>query len=1585
MISVKPKKIFQLSFPILLAMMLMAAWLFLLPGGATAQTTALPVINEFVANTTGTDVDEFVEIFGDPSTNYFTYTVLTVEGDSTSNVGTVDGVWQVGTTDANGYWTTGSLSNGIENGTQTLLLVEEFSGTVSTDLDTDNDGVIDVTPWSTIIDSVGVNDGGGTDIVYSPVILSPGYDGMSFTPGGASRIPNGADSDSAADWMRNDFDGAGLPGYTGTAIPGEAYNTPGAVNQEVVLINEFVANHTGTDTNEFIEVFGLASTDYSAYTLLQIEGDSTGAGTIDRIWPVGSSDASGYWFSGYLNNSIENGTVSLLLVSGFSGALSDDLDTDNDGVLDVTPWISVADSVAVTDGDMGDWTYADISLAPSFDGGSVTVGGASRIPNGVDSDQPADWVRNDFDGEGIPGFIGTPQSGEALNTPGSVNILISYDNDLSVTKSGPLIAQPGDDLIYTITLENLSAVTVTNVVLTDTLAVSTTYVSDSSAIMAANPSIGVYVWSYGDVPGMFSETFQLTVTVDAAAPDGLDLVNTVLVDTNMTGDDPANSTDTWLTGLKQVIPIHDVQYVPDPVTADASALLGQLVVVEGVVTAEPGEIEYSTTTISRTFTIQDPAGGPWSGLTVYSPNGLAGLSIPEGTLVRVVGTVTEYFGLTELTLVNGASDVAILSTGNPLPAPQVLPTGDYQTAATAEQWESVLVEFQNADVTATLTFGEWAFDDGSGATNADDSGAYDGDLTYLPVVGDTYRSIRGIASYTFSVYKIEPRYDSDIGLRVDTPIITKSAPAQVLPGSVYTYTITVQNLFDYTLTGVGIGDSVPANTTLAYVLDGGVPSGGFITWSVGDLAPFASAVVRFAVTAPNFATTVTNVTYGVQATNFVTATLGAPVPTVVGDHILIRQIQGSGDTSPYVGGDVFGVRGVVTNIHYNNATGTSADAFFMQDPSPDGNTLTSEGIYVYAPTYADSLQVGDAITVSGTVEEYFGMTQIGNVTAAVTGTTSATILPVVVAMPVPVGTTLERYEGMLIEIDDLTVSQNYFQGRYGQLTLSSQGRMYNPTNGNGLGDTFDLDMRRMIILDDNTSGQNPDPIPYVGQDNTNRAGDLIPELTGTLDYGPINSNSPPARHYRLMPTEVVTITRINQRTTAPEVVGGNLKVASFNVLNYFTTLDTGSPVCGPSGGLDCRGANTPEEFIRQRTKIITALLAIDADVIGLMEIENHPTDAAVIDLVNGLNAISGAGTYDYVATGPVGTDAIKVALIYNASRVSPVGSYLVDNDPIHDRPPVAQAFSLDANGEVFVAVVNHFKSKGSCPPPGDPNADQGDGQGCWNLKRVQQAQALLTFIDTIETSTGDADVLVIGDLNSYGIEDPILTLTGAGLTDEAAQFIPAASRYSYVFDGLAGYLDHALATTSLDAQIAGATFWHINADEPVFLDYNTEFNPPQYYQPDAYRSSDHDPVMVGINLGSPSLNLTKAVTPTVDVDLGGVVTYTITLDNSGTQPANGVLLTDTLPAAVDFGGWVQQSGAAVVNDEITWSGNLSTGASVTLVFTATVVNDVAYNGQTVLNSAAYQLGAHSGSADASFEIRFVNYVYLPVVIREFTP
>jgi hypothetical protein len=320
------------------------------------------------------------------------------------------------------------------------------------------------------------------------------------------------------------------------------------------------------------------------------------------------------------------------------------------------------------------------------------------------------------------------------------------------------------------------------------------------------------------------------------------------------------------------------------------------------------------------------------------------------------------------------------------------------------------------------------------------------------------------------------------------------------------------------------------------------------------------------------------------------------------------------------------------------------------------------------------------------------------------------------------------------------------------------------------------------------------------------------------------------------------------------------------VLNYFTTFTNGQTAAGLTGqgctlggassASNCRGAASITEFNRQRDKIVNAILALDADIVGLMEIQNSSdasgnssaaSDAAVQNLVDGLNVKAGSTLYRIVPrTTFIGTDAIRVAMIYKPSRVTTAGASLTDTDPIHNRPPLAQAFQTVAGNAKFSVIVNHFKSK-SCGGATGADLDQGDGQGCYNDRRKQQATRMLGFISTVQQAAGDNDVLVIGDLNAYGKEDPIDILTSGGLVDQVSRFV-GGTGYSYVFDGELGYLDHALATASLSAQVNGTAHWKINADEPSVIDYNTEFNPPGLYSSEFYRASDHDPVLIGMSL-----------------------------------------------------------------------------------------------------------------------------------------
>jgi predicted extracellular nuclease len=565
-------------------------------------------------------------------------------------------------------------------------------------------------------------------------------------------------------------------------------------------------------------------------------------------------------------------------------------------------------------------------------------------------------------------------------------------------------------------------------------------------------------------------------------------------------------------------------------------------------------------------------------------------------------------------------------------------------------------------------------------------------------------------------------------------------------------------------------------------------------------------------------------------------------------HWKIHEVQGDGASSPLEGDYVILEAVVVGDFQEAD----ELEGFFLQeeDDEADANPETSEGIYIDDDGFGVDVEEGDVVRLYGTVEESFGRTQMTDLTDVEVCSTGSTVTPASITLPVAGLDVWEYIEGMALDLTQtLFVTDNYNQGRYGEVSLSVDGRLFNPTNvvtpgaaANALQDANDL---KRILLDDGSSEENPEPPPYFMADGTLRAGDSLDGLAGVLDYG--------FSTYRVHPTEDVEFMRVNERPEVPDEVGGALTVASFNVLNYFTTIDEGQDDCGPSADLECRGADSPEEFVRQRTKIIAALQAMDADIVGLMEIENNET-AAVEDLVAGLNDAMGAGTYSYIDTGTIGTDAIKVALIYKPGTVTPAGDYQVLDsaaDPTFNddknRPVLAQTFEEIASGETVTVAVNHLKSKGSdCEDVGDP--DTGDGQGNCNLTRTSAAVAQANWLAADPTGSGDPDVLVIGDLNAYAMEDPIAALTSRGYLDLVAAYLDSEDAYSYTFFGQAGYLDQGLASGPLVLQVTGATIWHINSDEPNALDYN-DYNQDTLYQPDPFRSSDHDPVIVGLALG----------------------------------------------------------------------------------------------------------------------------------------
>ncbi len=593
-------------------------------------------------------------------------------------------------------------------------------------------------------------------------------------------------------------------------------------------------------------------------------------------------------------------------------------------------------------------------------------------------------------------------------------------------------------------------------------------------------------------------------------------------------------------------------------------------------------------------------------------------------------------------------------------------------------------------------------------------------------------------------------------------------------------------------------------------------------------------------------------------------------------EVKIHDVQGDGLASPLVGQTVI-IEGIVVG-DYQDDVGTNGDlnGFFVQeeDADTDANPLTSEGIFVFNgsdPTV--DVNLGDLVRVEGSVSEFFDKTQITSFSdVAVVSSGNPLPTPAIVTLPYSDVADLEAFEGMSVLFPQSLVIAEYFNfDRFGEMVLTTE-RAPQPT---AVYEPGSVDAQNLatsnalsrITLDDGRTSQNPDPALHPNGavfDLTNRfrGGDTITNLPGVMDFSFGN--------YKVQPTTGGTYDVENPRQLSPDPVGSDLTVATFNVLNYFTTLDDSGEICGPLENQGCRGADDADEFTRQRDKIIDAIVTMDADVVGLVEIENHPTDAALDDLVAGLNDVAGPGTYAAVTTGPVGPDVIKVALIYQPANVSPQGGFAVLDTPAFldpnnlgddkNRAALAQSFVGSSSGGVFTVAVNHLKSKGSGCGAGDDDPEQGS---C-NLTRTLAAQELADWLQTDPTGSGDADFLIIGDLNSYDKEDPIDALKAGGYVDLILRDLGEFA-YSYVFSGQWGYLDYIMANGSMESQVTGTTIWHINADEPDILNYDTSFKKDAQdllYEPNAFRSSDHDPVIVGLELTATPL---QAKTHAVDV------------------------------------------------------------------------------------------------------------------------
>ncbi|MBK1735112.1 hypothetical protein CKO15_07395, partial [Halorhodospira abdelmalekii] len=581
--------------------------------------------------------------------------------------------------------------------------------------------------------------------------------------------------------------------------------------------------------------------------------------------------------------------------------------------------------------------------------------------------------------------------------------------------------------------------------------------------------------------------------------------------------------------------------------------------------------------------------------------------------------------------------------------------------------------------------------------------------------------------------------------------------------------------------------------------------------------------------------------------------LSQPPSAIAAEPTPVHEIAGQGAAAarlPRQGTEV-SVEGVVTAVFFGSQDGADREGaqgrersdgranagsrdrglngFFIQgrERAPDGKP---SGLFVYAPQLSEAqrarLEPGRLVTLQGQVGRFRGRPQLEWIEALEVGAEhpiDTYTLQWPAAQP-------ERYEGVHVQVEPahgshFVVSGTYQLATHGTLKLTPQRRAFRPTNfwpQSGPADPALADAR--LLLDDGSYAWGPDPIPYLDEEGTRRVGSGVEPLTGVLTYA--------FEQWRLHPTASPQFTPRNPRPEAlPEPASEAVRIAAFNVENYFLTLGQ-------------RGADSAAALSRQRAKLLAAAEMLKADLLVLVEMENDP--AAPEDFIAHL-ARATEQPWRLVRGGESGSDAIKVAMAYRSDRLELLAEPVRDARPVHHRPPLLAWFRPRDGGPPFGVAGIHFKAKVGCPERGDIDR----GQGCWNLRRTEQAEALAEFIaQWRERGAVAGPVLITGDLNAYGAEDPVRALRAAGKIDLVAAHVAWPQRYTYVFRGESGYLDHALAPQRLAEQVCAVHLLPINADEPRFLEFDDGGPQGRHLNQNAFRSSDHDPLAVDLCLSA---------------------------------------------------------------------------------------------------------------------------------------
>ncbi len=529
----------------------------------------------------------------------------------------------------------------------------------------------------------------------------------------------------------------------------------------------------------------------------------------------------------------------------------------------------------------------------------------------------------------------------------------------------------------------------------------------------------------------------------------------------------------------------------------------------------------------------------------------------------------------------------------------------------------------------------------------------------------------------------------------------------------------------------------------------------------------------------------------------------------------IASVQGARPVSPLIDQQVT-VQGVVTLVQ-------SGQGLYLEEPDSDQDKSTSNAVFVQSTELPDEVGPGSWISAEGKVTEIrkgrnslTALTDVGDITQCSSGQT----LPLTsVALPLR-GLEREALEGMRITVNGtLTVTDTY-QFRRGKLSLAGNGFQFTATEVIAPGVEAIAYAKKnraftlRILLPEKTGGS-----------ELLASGSTIDGITGVMAHD--------GRRSRVV-IQLMPAAEPPSFAAPGQAAEGELRVVGMNLYNFFNGDGQGGGFPTP------RGARTAAKFTAQRQRIGAAIKVLNPHVLAVMELENDgfgPFSAAADFITTVQQATATAWQAARPADDNTGADKIRVGLFYRVDLLEAMGPAQTLSGPEfrRSRQPLAQLFKQRHNNEKILVVVNHLKSKGSCPDSGD-NANQQDGQGCWNLARTAAAMKMTAWVKGLADSAGTDNILILGDMNAYRLEDPVNAIRTAGFS-ELMDGAPGRI-YSFIYRGQAGTLDYAFASQALQPKVRQAFIWNVNAALPA----NMELPQPWL------RFSDHDPVVVDLRL-----------------------------------------------------------------------------------------------------------------------------------------